>query len=108
MQRRVLFLHFFQAKTAECIWAQAKNAFGLWFLPYGASVFDTKSQLSSEFFIVVLEGASCANAFCLLCKMRLGMLLLILGPFSGILRNGDYGSKRVQILYIDVLMRRKT
>ena len=32
--------------------------------------------------------------------MHLGMLLLILGPFSGILRNGDYGSKRVQILYI--------
>ena len=57
---------------------------------------------------MVLEGASCANAFCLLCKMHLGMLLLILGPFSGVLQNGDYGSKRVQILYIDVLMRRKT
>ena len=26
-----------------------------------------------------------------------------IGPSSGILRNGDYGSKRVQILYIDVL-----
>ena len=52
---------------------------------------------------MVLEGASCANAFCL-CKMHLGMLLLILGPFSGVLQNGDYGSTRVQILYIDVLM----
>ena len=40
--------------------------------------------------------------------MHLGMLFLILGPFSGILQNGDYGSKRVQILYIDVLMHRKT
>ena len=46
--------------------------------------------------------------FACLAKMHLGMLLLILGPFSGILRNGDYGSKRVQILFIDVLMRRKT
>ena len=46
--------------------------------------------------------------FACLAKMHLGMLLLILGPFSGILRNGDYGSKRVQILFIDVLTRRKT
>ena len=51
VQRRVLFLHFFKAKTAECIWARVKNAFGLWFLPYGASVFDTKVSYQVSFLL---------------------------------------------------------
>ena len=67
-----------------------------------------KSAIKRVFLLWFWKEQAARMHFACLAKMHLGMLLLIFGPFSGFLRNGDYGSKRVQIEFIDVLTRRKT